>query len=205
VSIINRLENEIHNQGYKYIACIDEVGRGCLLGDVLAAAVILPKGLIIHGVKDSKKLSQKKREYLYDIILDNAIGIGIGRIGPSTIDRINIKESTKLAMKMSIENIRDKTGEKLSPDYVLVDAEQLDINLPNKSIIKGDSVSHGIACASIIAKVYRDRLCLEWDKELPIYNIKQHKGYGTKEHRNNIKKFGASSMHRKTFLKNILK
>lgn len=199
------LENHIHSQGYENITCIDEVGRGCLLGDVVACAIIMPKGLIIEGVNDSKKLSPKKRDYLYDIILENAIAIGIGRVNPETIDKINIKESSKLAMKFAIENIKDRSFESLRPDYLLVDAEKININIPQDAIIKGDEKSHGIACASIIAKVYRDRLCLEWEEEFPGYNIKQHKGYGTKEHRENIINLGPCTIHRKSFLKKIVK
>ena len=198
------LEDKIYDLGYKNIAYIDEVGRGCLLGDVLACAIILPKGLCIDGVKDSKKLSEKKREYLYDIILDKAIAVGIGRINAETIDRINIKESTKLAMKLAVLNLRDKSGNRIVPDYLLIDAENIDLPIPQKGIIKGDDISHGIACASILAKVYRDRLCLEWDNKYPGYNIKSNKGYGTREHREKIKTKGITPMHRKTFLRNIL-
>lgn len=199
------IESSLYEKGYKNIACIDEVGRGCLFGDVVACAIIMPKGLRIEGVKDSKKLSLKKREELYNLILENAIGIGIGRIDPKTIDRINIKESTRLAMKNAVINIKDKCGNKIIPDYLIIDAEDIDIDIPKDSIVKGDDKSHGIACASIVAKVYRDNLCIEWDKEYIGYNIKQNKGYGTKEHREAIKKIGVSGKHRKSFLKNILK
>lgn len=200
------LENSIYEKGYVSIACVDEVGRGCLLGDVVACAIIMPKGLKIPEVKDSKKLSEKKREKLYDIIIDNAKGYGIGRVDPDTIDSINIKEATRLAMKRAIENIKDKNGEKISPDYLLIDAEKVYIeHILQDSIIKGDDKSHGIACASIIAKVYRDRLCLEWDKEYPSYNIAKHKGYGTKAHIEAIHKFGTTPIHRLSFLSKILK
>lgn len=199
------IENQIRDSGYKHIACIDEVGRGCLAGDVLACAIIMPKGLRINGVVDSKKISEKKREVLYDEILSNAIAIGIGRVSPNLIDEINIKASTRLAMKKAVENIKDKKGKKIKSDFLLIDAESVDLDIPQESIIKGDDKSHGIACASIIAKVYRDRLCFEWDKDYPGYNLKQHKGYGTKEHRSNIKELGPSPIHRITFLKNILK
>ncbi len=197
------LENNIYKKGYKYIACIDEVGRGCLFGDVVACAIIMPQETLIQGVKDSKKISAKKRDILYDIILSNAIAIGIGRVDAATIDDINIKQSTRLAMKFAVENLKNRLGEKISPNYILIDAEEIIIDIPQESIIKGDDKSHGIACASIVAKVYRDRLCLEWDKEFPIYNIAQHKGYGTKEHREKIAEYGPSYLHRQTFLKNI--
>ena len=198
------IENLIRKNGFHNIACIDEVGRGCLLGDVVACAIIMPEGLVIEGVKDSKKLSAKKREFLYDIILDNCIAYGIGRIDSKKIDDINIKESTRLAMKMAVENLSDKLGNKEFPDYLLIDAECVYMDIPQDGIIKGDDKSHGIACASIIAKVYRDRLCLDWGKEYPEYGIEKHKGYGTKLHVDAIKQFGATPIHRNTFLKNIL-
>lgn len=198
-------ENELYEEGYNHIAGVDEVGRGCLLGDVVACAIIMPKGLIIEEVKDSKKLSEKKREYLNDIILDKALAVGIGQVDPKTIDNINIKMSSRLAMKKAIENLSDKNGHKVFPDYILIDAENIDLNIPQKGIIKGDDLSHTISCASIVAKVYRDRLCLEWDNDYPGYNVKKHKGYGTKEHRENILSLGPSKIHRMTFLKNIIK
>lgn len=198
-------EGEIHAKGYESIACIDEVGRGCLLGDVVACAVIMPRGLIIEGVKDSKKLSTKKRDLLYDIIIEKAIGYGFGRVDSKTIDMINIKESTRLAMKLAVENIKDKSGKEIIPDYLLIDAETVYMNIPQIGIIKGDDKSHGIACASILAKVHRDRLCLEWEEEFPGYNIKQHKGYGTKEHREKINLLGVTEIHRRSFLKKIIK
>lgn len=198
-------EEEIINKGYKNIAYIDEVGRGALLGDVVACAVIMPEGLIIEGVKDSKRLSEKKRNEFYNAILDKAIAIGIGRVDPKRIDSINIKSSTRLAMRLAVENIRDKNGNKVEPDFLLIDAEEIDLNIPQMGIVKGDDKFHGISCASIVAKVYRDRLCIRWDKEYPGYNIKQHKGYGTKEHRDYIKELGPSPIHRMTFLKNIIK
>lgn len=201
---MDQVEKEIYNLGYEKIAFIDEVGRGCLLGDVLACAIILPKGLRIEGVKDSKKLSEKKRNLLYNIILDKSLAFGIGRVDAATIDKINIKESTRLAMKRAVEDLKDKSGRKVKPDFLLIDAEKIDKEIPQKSIIKGDDLSHGIACASIIAKVYRDRLCLKWDKEYPGYNIGKNKGYGTKEHREKIKELGITPIHRRTFLKNIL-
>ncbi len=198
-------ENQLYKEGYRNIACIDEVGRGCLLGDVVACAIIMPKDLRIKGVRDSKKLSEKKRESLYDIITEKAIGIGIGKVSPETIDEINIKESARLAMKLAVENIKDRDGNRIIPDYLLIDAEKVALDIPQMGIVKGDDKSHGIACASIIAKVYRDRLCLNWEEEYPGYNIKQHKGYGTKEHRENIQRLGPTSIHRMTFLKNIIK
>jgi ribonuclease HII len=198
------LEKEVYKSGYNKIACIDEVGRGCLAGDVLACAIIMPKGVTIEGVNDSKKLSEKKRLFLYDKILEKSIAVGIGRVSSDIIDKINIKESTKLAMKKAINNLEDKKGNRIAPDYLLIDAEKIDCDIPSKSIIKGDEKSHGIACASIIAKVYRDNLCSEWDDLYKGYNLKKHKGYGTKEHRQHILELGPSPIHRISFLKKIL-
>lgn len=198
-------ENRVFKSGFKHIACIDEVGRGCLAGDVVACAIIMPQGLKLEGVKDSKKLSAKKREMLYDQILSCAVAYGIGRIDSNVIDKINIKEGTRLAMKMAVENLKDKDGNPIEADYLLVDAEKIDLKIPQEAIVKGDDKSHGIACASIVAKVFRDRLCSDWDLQYEGYNLKKHKGYGTKEHINYIKELGPSPIHRITFLRNILK
>lgn len=198
-------ENEAFEAGFNNIACIDEVGRGCLAGDVVACAIIMPKGIKIEGVKDSKKLSAKKRDMLYEQILFHAVAYGIGRVEPDIIDKINIKEGTRLAMKRAVENLRNKDGDSVKADYLLIDAEKIDLNIPQDSIVKGDDKSHGIACASIIAKVFRDRLCSEWDLEYEGYNLTKHKGYGTKEHIEYIKELGPSPIHRITFLRNILK
>lgn len=199
-----KYEKQLYKEGFNHIAGVDEVGRGCLLGDVVACAIIMPKDVIIDGVNDSKKLSEKKREYLYDIILDKALAVGIGQVNSKTIDKINIKESTRIAMKNAILNLKDRNGDRVTPDYTLIDAEKIDLHIPQRSIIKGDEVSHTISCASIVAKVYRDRLCLEWDKQYPGYNLKKNKGYGTKEHRDGIVSLGATPIHRMTFLKNII-
>ncbi|MBS4536069.1 ribonuclease HII [Clostridium sp. D2Q-14] len=198
------IEKEIWNNGYQYIACIDEVGRGCLAGDVVACAIVMPKDLIIEGVKDSKKISPKKREKLYDIIYDKSIAIGIGSVDNNVIDEINIKKSTHLAMKKAIENLNTKNGEKIKPDMLLIDAEKLDIDIEQRNIIKGDEKCHGISAASIIAKVYRDRKLIELAKIYKGYAFERNKGYGTKEHRDAIKKLGPTPIHRMTFLKNIL-
>lgn len=198
------IEKDIWNKGYNYIACIDEVGRGCLAGDVVACAIIMPKGVLIEGVNDSKKLTAKKRESLYGKILETSVAVGIGQVDPVTIDRINIKESTRLAMKKAILNLKDKQGNKVLPDYLLIDAEEVYIDIPQSSIIKGDEKSHGIACASIIAKVYRDNICKTWGQEYNGYAIEKNKGYGTKEHREAIKTIGPSPIHRLTFLNKII-
>ncbi|CCQ97471.1 Ribonuclease HII [[Clostridium] ultunense Esp] len=200
-----KIEKDLQKKGYELIACIDEVGRGCLAGDVVACAIIMPKGMAIEGVTDSKKLSVKKREKLYGEITKYAVAIGIGQIGPNIIDQINIKESTRLAMKKSVLNLKDGNGRSILPDFLLVDAENIPIDIPQLSLIKGDEKSHGIACASIVAKVYRDRLCEKWGQDYQGYKIEKNKGYGTKEHREAIEAFGPSPIHRMTFLKNIVK
>lgn len=198
------MEERLYQEGYRKIACIDEVGRGCLAGDVLACAIIMPRDKKIEGITDSKQISEKKREVLYDLILEDALAVGIGRVNSKIIDEINIKEATREAMKRAVENLKDKEGKKVEADYLLVDAEDVYIDIAQENIVKGDEKSYGIGCASIIAKVYRDRLCKDWDESYPGYNIKQNKGYGTKEHREMIKELGASDIHRISFLKNIL-
>lgn len=198
------IENSIWNEGYNHIAFCDEVGRGCLFGAVLAAAVIMPRGLLIEGVKDSKKLSPKKREELYEIIKEKSIAMGVGTVSAKIIDKINIKNATRLAMKKAVMSIKDRDGNTILPDYILIDAEEIDLPIPQRAIVKGDDFSHGIAASSIVAKVLRDRLCQRWHTEYPTYNIKQNKGYGTKAHREALKEYGASPMHRMSFLGKIL-
>lgn len=199
-----QIENEIYEKGYKYIACIDEVGRGCLAGSVVACAVIMPKGLLIDGVNDSKKLSAKKRDKLFVEIVEKSIAIGIGEIDCKIIDDINIKNATKMAMLQAISNLRTKDGQAIVPDYLLIDAEKLNTNIPQSNIIQGDAKCHGIASASIIAKVTRDRTMNELDKLYPEYNFKKNKGYGTKAHTDALLKYGTVEIHRLSFLKKIL-
>ncbi|MDP5273420.1 ribonuclease HII [Chengkuizengella axinellae] len=191
-------EKKYWQQNKHHIAGIDEVGRGCLLGDVVAAAVILPIDLEIEGINDSKKLSPKKREACFEIIMDKALAVGIGRVDSETIDDINIKQATRLAMEQAVEKL------KISPDYLFIDAEKINSPIPQLSIIKGDQLSQSIAAASIVAKVTRDRLCLQWDLQYPQYDIAKHKGYGTKLHREHITNYGPCPLHRRTFLKNII-
>ncbi len=199
------IEQELYLEGHKYIACIDEVGRGCLYGDVVAGAVILPARLTIDGVKDSKKVSEKKRERLYDMIKSQSIAYGFGVVSPEVIDRINIKQATRLAMKLALQNLRDQDGNRITPTYILVDAEVVDSRIPQKAVIDGDNLVHGISAASILAKVYRDRMCQEWDMVHPGYDLAKNKGYGTKYHREALVELGPTNRHRMTFLKNILK
>lgn len=192
-------EYEAYRQGYKYIAGIDEAGRGCLAGPVVAAAVILPVGLTIAGVNDSKKLTPSKREFLFEIIKRCAVSTGVGVVGNEDIDRINILRATIKAMEMAIKELN------IPPDFLLIDAVSLsDVDLPQSSIIKGDSKSISIASASIIAKVTRDMLMVREHSIFPQYNFIKHKGYGTKEHMERLKQFGPSVIHRKSFLKKFL-
>lgn len=199
-----QIENEIHEKGYNYIACIDEVGRGCLAGSVVTCAIIMPKGLLIEGVNDSKKLNPKKRDKLYDEIMDKAIAVGIGELDSKMVDEINIKNATKMAMLLAIANLKTKEGQSIYPDYLLIDAEKLDTDIPQSNIIKGDAKCHGIAAASIIAKVTRDRQMISLDEKYPEYNFKSNKGYGTKDHVEALLKYGPKDIHRMTFLKKIL-
>lgn len=196
-------ENEYYEKGYKNICGIDEVGRGCLFGDVVSCAIIMPKDDFIEGVNDSKKLSPKKREELYPKILESCLAVGIGRANPDIIDKVNIKMATHISMINALENLRDKEGKKVSADCVLIDSETIETGIFQKAIIKGDESCYSIACASIIAKVYRDNLCDKWAEEYPHYGIEKHKGYATKYHREALKAYGPTVMHRKSFLKNI--
>lgn len=190
---MKEFENELYLKGIEYIAGVDEVGRGPLIGPVVTAAVILPKDYYDERINDSKKLTEKKRELLYDVIMENAIAVGIGMSSNEVIDEINILQATKKAMKEAINNLSVK------PEHVLIDAVKLDIDIPSTSIIKGDAKSQSIAAASIIAKVTRDRMLIEWDKKYPEYDFKHNKGYGTKKHIEAIYKYGVLKEHRKTF------
>jgi ribonuclease HII len=190
---------ELHyNKGYINVAGIDEVGRGPLAGPVVAAAVILDRKKDIAGINDSKKLSEKKRNLLYSILTEEALAIGIGIVDEDTIDLINIRNATHLAMKKAIADL------KIEPDFLLIDAESLkDIKIPQLAIIKGDCRSFSIAAASIIAKVERDRIIVSYESVYPGYGFARHKGYGTKEHFECIRKYGLLPIHRRTFTKNI--
>lgn len=186
-------EDELNKKGIKLIAGIDEVGRGPLIGPVVVAAVILPEGYTNSEINDSKKLTEKKREKLYDIIMKDALAVSIGMSSEKEIDEINILEATKKAMKEALN------GLKIKPEHVLIDAVKLDIDIPSTSIIKGDAKSISIAAASIIAKVYRDRMLIEMDKEYPMYNLAKNKGYGTKAHVEALYKYGPCKYHRLSF------
>ena len=182
-------EKKLYKEGYKLIAGTDEVGRGPLVGPVVAAAVILPVNYYLEGLDDSKKLSEKKRNKFYDIITRNAISYGIGIVDAKTIDEINIYEASRLAMKKAIEDL------KIKPDFILTDA--MPLNMPNSlAIIHGDALSETIAAASVIAKVTRDRMMYELDQLYPMYGFKTHKGYPTKKHLENLEKYGILDNYR---------
>jgi len=188
-------EKMMQAKGYKLIAGIDEVGRGPLAGPVCVCAVIMPLDDIIDGVDDSKKLSEKKREMLFEKITQKAISYSIEYVDEKTIDEINILQATKLAMKRAIENMG------VMPDIVLVDAvKNLDVSVPTLPIIHGDALSYSIGAASIVAKVSRDRIMCEYAKKYPQYGFEKHKGYGTKQHIEAIKQYGVLDIHRKSFL-----
>lgn len=182
----------------EWVAGVDEVGRGCLFGDVVAAAVILPQHWVCEEINDSKKLSEKKREAVYEQIMDHAVAVGIGCVDASTIDKLNIKQAARLAMKQAVDKLVCK------PHALLVDAEKVDVDIPQLAVIKGDALSQSIAAASIVAKVTRDRMCLKWDEQYPEYELALHKGYATKRHREALLQYGASPLHRRSFLKGIL-
>jgi len=187
-------EKMYYGRGYHRIAGVDEAGRGPLAGPVVAAAVILPKEGIEEKLFDSKKISSKKREYLYETILAEAQGVGLGIIGQEEIDRLNILQATLKAMASAIGSLPTP------PDFILIDGLQgVSLPIPQKPIRKGDQLCNSVAAASIIAKVTRDRMMLECHQKYPQYNFARHKGYGTKEHRRAIEKFGVCELHRKTF------
>lgn len=193
-------EEKLHEKNIEYIAGIDEAGRGPLAGPVVVGVVIMPKDSMIEGVNDSKKVSEKKREKLYDEITNEAIAWGVGIVDQNRIDEINILNATKEAVTMAISSL------KVKPDLILVDAlTNIDtLGIPYKSIIKGDAKEYSIAAASIIAKVTRDRIMRQWDEVFPEYGFKGHKGYGTKKHIEAIKEYGPCMLHRKTFIKNFI-
>lgn len=188
-----RYEKELYQAGYQRIAGIDEVGRGPLAGPVVAAAVILPSGCKIKGLNDSKKIPKKKHQEIYQAVMDKALAVGIGLMDSEIIDQVNIYEATKLAMKEALSKLS------LKPDYLLIDAMKLDVEIPQESIIKGDANSLSIAAASILAKVTRDKLMADYDKEFPGYDFAKNAGYGTKSHLQGLERNGVTPIHRKTF------
>lgn len=189
-------EQEFYAQGYKVICGIDEAGRGPLCGPVVAAACILPDGLYIEGLNDSKKLTEKKREKLFDIIKESALAYCIAEASVEEIDELNILEADLLAMRRAID------GLSIKPDLALIDGNiARDFQIDAIPVIKGDAISMNIAAASILAKVTRDRMCIELDREFPEYGIAKHKGYGTKAHMDALRQYGPSKIHRKQFIR----
>lgn len=192
-------ENKYYEKGAQFIAGIDEVGRGPLAGPVMAAAVILPKGCRIEGLNDSKQLSAKKRDELFEVIKQNAVAIGIGCVDNKMIDKVNIRNATHMAMKAAADNLEQK------PDYILVDGNDTipDVDIQQESIVKGDSKSMSVAAASVVAKVLRDRLMFEYAKEYPGYDFENNVGYGTKKHYEGIRNLGLTAIHRFSFCKDV--
>jgi ribonuclease HII len=199
LELIRYFEKEGHEKGYLYIGGIDEAGRGPLAGPVVAAVVVFDKHTKIEGINDSKKLSEKKRDELFEIIKEKALDYGIGIVNNEEIDEYNILNATYMAMKKALNCL------KKSPDYLLIDAATIpNVDIPQNPIIKGDSKSISIAAASILAKVTRDSIMYEYDKIYPEYGFSKHKGYGTADHYKAIEENGITPIHRKSFLKNIL-
>lgn len=207
---IKKIEKELYQKGVKSICGIDEAGRGPLAGPVVVASVIMPEGSMIEGVNDSKKVSEKKREKLYEQIIEEAVAYGVGIIDQNEIDRINILNATKEGLTLCIKELEKDLKEKNrgieKPEIILVDAlTKIDTDhIPYQSIIKGDAKSYSIAAASIIAKVTRDRIMRQWDEVYPEYGFAKHKGYGTAIHISAIKQYGICPLHRKTFVKNFI-
>lgn len=190
-----KYEHELNKKGINIIAGVDEVGRGPLIGSVVAACVVLPKDFKLEGLTDSKKLSEKKRNKFYDYIMDNALSIGIGIVDEKQIDKLNIYAATKKAMKLAI----DQANQKIKIEHILIDAMPLELEIPSTSIIKGDAKSITIAAASVIAKVTRDKMMYDLDKIYPMYDLAHNKGYGTKKHLQAIEHYGITKYHRLTY------
>lgn len=191
-------EMRLWREGLKKVAGIDEAGRGSLIGSVVAAAVVLPQGTFIDGARDSKALSASKREALYEVIADVALAWGVGIVDEVMIDKINIKQATRLAMSLAVEDLG------VAVDHLLVDAEVIPIAVPQTQLIHGDAISHSISCASIIAKVTRDRMCRVWHEKFPDYGIAANKGYCTREHVEALLAYGPCPIHRKSFTRKLL-
>ncbi len=188
-------ENELYSKGIKYIGGVDEVGRGPLIGPVVASCVVLPKDFILEGLTDSKKLSEKKRNLFYDYIINHCVAYGIGIVSPEEIDEINIYEASRKAMIIAINKVR----EQINLEHVLIDAMPINLDIPTTSIIKGDAKSISIAAASVVAKVTRDSMMYELDEKYPMYGFASHKGYPTKKHIEAIHKYGLIDGYRKSY------
>lgn len=212
LTLLKKVEEELYEQNSLItVAGIDEAGRGPLAGPVVVACCMMPRNSMIEGVNDSKKIAEKKREKLYDLITQEAISYGVGIIGQNEIDEINILQATKKGLTMAIKDMEEKLKENpelgiTKPDAILVDAlTKIDTDgIPYKSIIHGDAISYSISCASIIAKVTRDRIMRQWDEVYPQYGFEKHKGYGTAAHIQAIKEYGLCPLHRRSFTKNFM-
>ena len=190
------IENQLHDEGFSLVCGVDEAGRGPLCGPVFAAACILPDGLVLEGLNDSKKLTPKKRDKLFDLICENAIAYSIASASVEEIDELNILEADLLAMRRAIDGLSVKA------DFALIDGNiARDFQIPARAIIGGDAKSPSIAAASILAKVARDRDCITLDQQYPQYGIAKHKGYGTKQHMDALRTYGPSPIHRKQFIR----
>ena len=209
---LKKIEEELYMQkGLKTIAGIDEAGRGPLAGPVVVACCLMPRNSMIEGVNDSKKIAEKKREKLYESITEKAISYGVGIIGQTEIDEINILNATKKGLTKAIQEMEEKLKQKpelgiIKPDAILVDAlTKIDTDgIPYQSIVHGDAISYSIACSSIIAKVTRDRMMRQWDEIYPQYGFAKHKGYGTAAHIQAIREYGLCPLHRRSFTKNFI-
>lgn len=190
-----KYEKDLYKQGIELIGGVDEVGRGPLIGPVVASCVVLPKNFKLEGLTDSKKLSEKKRDLFYDYIINHCISYGVGMCTPEEIDEINIYEASRRAMIRAINEVKKQ----INLEYVLSDAMPIDIDIPVLPIIKGDAKSISIAAASVVAKVTRDRMMYELDIKYPMYDLKNNKGYGTKKHLEAIEKYGITKYHRLSF------
>ena len=197
---LKEMENNLYSKGMNYICGIDEAGRGPLAGPVVVASVIMPKDSMIEGFNDTKKISESKREMLYEKIIEEAVSYGVAIIDQKEIDELNILNATKKALTTSLKEL------KVRPDIILVDAlDRIDtLQIPYQSIIKGDAKAYSIAAASIIAKVTRDRIMRQWDEIYPQYGFERHKGYGTAAHIAAIKEYGICPLHRLSFVKNFI-
>lgn len=192
---MKEIENGLYAEGFEFVAGVDEAGRGPLAGPVCAAAVVLPKDIIIEGINDSKKLTEKMRDKLFDEIIEKAVSYSIEFVSPEVIDSINIKNATSLAMHNAVSNLDVK------PDFVIIDGnDNFEYDIPYRYVVKGDAKSQTIAAASILAKVSRDRLMIELAEKYPQYSLEKHKGYGTKVHIEAIQKYGVSEIHRRSFM-----
>lgn len=205
LNMLKAEEKKLYNEkNIKYICGIDEAGRGPLAGPVVVGAVVMPRDSKIEWVNDSKKVTEKRREILYDKITEEALAWGVGIVSEKEIDQINILNATKMGLHLALGEVIEKLGKK--PDIVIVDAlKDIDtFQIPYQSIIKGDATRYSIACASIIAKVTRDRIMRQWDEIYPVYNFEKNKGYGTSEHINALKDYGPCQIHRRSFIKHFV-